>query len=116
MRIPFLSISIAAAGLLLPLVAAIPHASAISLPKTYPTGKVCRAELGHVHWHAANGAKADKMEAQIKAILDWKRFTRFEYGRRWSYWSLAVGHKMTCVHDGDAGVWRCRAEAQPCKS
>lgn len=106
-----------AAAFLLSMAAAAPEAQAVSIPKQMPSGKVCRSNLGiEAHFHAANGVSSDKAAAQTKAIRDWSRFTSFEYGRRWGNWSLAVDHSMTCAHDGNAGVWRCRAEAQPCKS
>lgn len=109
-------VSVLAAAFILPLVTGAPEAAAISLSKRMPDGKLCRVMFGDPHIHAANGAKPDKTEAQIKAIHDWARFTAFEYGRRWADWRYAVHHAMTCVHDPDAGVWRCRAEAQPCKN
>lgn len=93
-----------------------PEADAISLPKKMADGKVCRFEFSDPHIHAANGARPDKTDAQRKAIHDWSRFTAFEYGRRWADWSYAIQHSMTCMHDTDAGVWRCRAEAQPCRT
>lgn len=107
--------AILAAAFFLPMVAGAPATGAISLPKRMPDGKLCRVLLGEPHIHAANGAKPDKTAAQIKAIHDWARFTGFEYGLRWADWSHAVQHSMTCAHDDAAGVWRCRAEAQPCK-
>lgn len=116
MRSPVFRLSLATAALILPVLAFTSDAEAISSPQLYTNGKICRAEFRLPHMHAANGANADLMEAQIKAIRDWMRFTRFEYGRRWASWTLAMGHKMTCDFDGDAQVWRCRAEAQPCKN
>ena len=115
MRCVVSKVSSAGLGLLLPLLVAVPDAEAISLPTLYSNGKICRTEFKKPHIHAANGAKADVVDAQMKAIRDWMRFTKFEYGRRWGSWAWAMGHKMTCAYDGDAQVWRCRAEAQPCK-
>lgn len=106
-----------AAAFIIPMVAITPEAGAVSLPKKMPNGKVCRTNFGiEAHFHGANGAKPSKDAAQTEAIRDWSRFTAFEYGRRWGNWSLAIGHSMTCAHDTNAGVWRCRAEAQPCRS
>lgn len=108
--------AIMAAVFFLPMITVIPEAGAISWSKQMPDGKVCRVLLGEPHVHAANGAMPDKTAAQRKAIRDWSSFTVFEYGRSWGSWSHAIGHSMTCMNDTDAGVWRCRAEAQPCKS
>ena len=103
-------------ALALPL-ASTPEANAISFSSRMSNGKVCRTNFGiEAHVHAANGAHPDWVEAEMKAIHDWMRFTALEYGRRWANWNLAIGHTMTCAHDNDAGVWRCRAEAQPCKT
>lgn len=103
-------------ALALPLVAGVSDAEAFSLPKRMESGKICRAEFGDQHMHAANGAHADELSAKIMAIRDWASFTALEYGRRWANWNLAIDHSMTCSRDKEAGVWRCRAEAQPCRT
>lgn len=82
--------------------------------KKLPSGKVCRVMLGEPHFHGWNGADASKAVARREAIRGWSRFTMFEYGRLYGKWSAAKSRSMKCVHDKDAGVWRCRAEAQPC--
>lgn len=82
--------------------------------KKLANGKTCRVMLGENHFHAANGADASKTRAKSIAIEDWASFVVFEYGRRWGKWSAADKKSMTCMNDKDAGVWRCRAEAQPC--
>jgi len=82
--------------------------------KKLANGKTCRVVLGENHFHAANGAHASKARAKSKAIKDWAGFVVFEYGGRWGKWSAADKKSMTCMNDKDAGVWRCRAEAQPC--
>ena len=82
--------------------------------KKLANGKTCRVILGETHFHAANGAHASKARARAKAIKDWSQFVVFEYGKRWGRWSAADKRSMKCIHDKDAGVWRCRAEAQPC--
>lgn len=105
-----------AIALVLPLMAAAPEAEAVSLPMKYSNGKICRAGILHPHMHAGNSAHVDKTAAQMKAIRDWSSFTSLEYGRRWGHWALAMRHSVKCEHDKDAGVWRCRAEAQPCRS
>jgi|GEM_PF-1879043 len=117
MRKPvFLCGVVLAAVFFLPTITGAPATGAVSLPQRMPNGKVCRTNLYiDAHVHGANGAHPDKTQAQLKAIRDWSRFTIFEYGRRWGHWPLALDHKMICMHDTDAGVWRCRAEAQPCK-
>lgn len=104
-----------AAAFSLPIITGISEAGAISFSERMPDGKLCRVLMGEAHIHAANGARPDKTAAQVKAIRDWSSFTVFEYGQRWGSWSHAVQHSMKCTNDMEAGVWRCRAEAQPCK-
>jgi hypothetical protein len=82
--------------------------------KKLANGKTCRVVFGETHFHAANGADARKARARAIAIEDWVSFVVFEYGKRWSKWSAADKRSMKCINDKDAGVWRCRAEAQPC--
>lgn len=82
--------------------------------KKLANGKTCRVVLGENHFHAANEADASKARAQANAIKDWASFVVFEYGKRWGRWSSANKRSMKCMRDKDAGVWRCRAEAQPC--
>lgn len=82
--------------------------------KKLANGKTCRVVFGETHWHAGNGANARKARAQAGAIDGWSNFVSFEYGRRWGKWSAADKKSMECVKDKDAGVWRCRATAQPC--
>ncbi len=82
--------------------------------KKLANGKTCRVVFGETHMHAANGARPGKAAAEVKAIKDWASFVVFEYGRRWGNWSHADKKSMTCMNDKDAGVWRCRADGQPC--
>ncbi len=86
----------------------------INYGKKLANGKTCRVILGETHMHTANEADASKARAQANAIKDWASFVVFEYGKRWSRWSAADKKSMTCINDTDAGVWRCRAQAQPC--
>lgn len=105
-----------AAALLLPAVTGSTDAEAFSYGKRLANGKTCRVTFGKTHFHDGDGTDASKTSAQARALHGWARFVMFEYGRRWSKWSLAQEHSMACINDTDAGVWRCRAEAQPCKS
>ena len=106
---------IAAAVFALPLVMSSSGAEAFNYPKKLSNGKTCRVLLGQTHWHVGDAANASKAAAQAKAKRHWSRFVAFEYGRKWGNWAAADKHKMTCINDTSAGVWRCRAEAQPCK-
>lgn len=105
-----------AAALVLPVVMGSTDAEAISYGKRLATGKTCRVTFGKTHLHEGDGTNASKTGAQARAIHGWSRFVTFEYGRRWGNWAIAQEHSMECINDTDAGVWRCRAEAQPCKS
>lgn len=87
----------------------------INYGKKLPNGKVCRILLGETHWHTGNSADLNKARAKKRAILDWASFVIFEYGRSWGNWHAADKRAMNCAYDKDAAVWRCRAEAQPCK-
>ena len=107
---------IAAAALALPLVMGSTDAAAISYGKKFPNGKTCRVVFGETHYHAGDGTDANKARAQARAIEGWSSFVMLEYGRRWGKWAAAEKKSMKCLNDTDAGVWRCRAEAQPCKS
>ncbi len=87
----------------------------VNYDKRLPNGKICRVILGETHWHVGNAADRSKSRSQRKAIKDWSGFVVFEYGRRYGRWSVANKRSMRCEHDGDKNVWRCRAEAQPCR-
>jgi hypothetical protein len=82
--------------------------------KKLPNGKTCRIVFGETHWHAGNHTDASRKKAVAGAIDGWSSFVVFEYGRRWGNWAAADKRSMKCIKDTDAGVWRCRAEAQPC--
>jgi hypothetical protein len=96
------------AAFILPMVAGAPDAGASLLTKRMPDGTVCGVDLGEPHMHAANEVHADKTVAQIKAIRDCARFATFEYVPPWGDGSLARDHSMTCMHEEEAGVLRCR--------
>ncbi len=83
--------------------------------KKLPSGKVCRVVLDQDHMHAGNGADPSKSVARAEAKRGWSRFVIFEYGRLYGKWSAADKKSMRCIHDKDGGVWRCRADAQPCQ-
>ena len=88
----------------------------VNYGKILPNGKTCRVLLGGItHWHVGNSADVSKARAKAKAIQGWSSFVIFEYGRVWRRWSAADKKSMRCEKDNDAGVWRCRTEAQPCK-
>ena len=106
---------IAAAVFALPLVMGSSGAQAFSYAKKLSNGKTCRVLLGQTHWHVGDAADASKAAAQAKARRKWSNFASFEYGRKYGKWAAADKRKMICLKDSDAGVWRCRAEAQPCK-
>jgi hypothetical protein len=107
--------AVVAAAFLLPLVAAVPDAEAINYPKKLSNGKTCRVVLGATHWHVGDAADPSKAVAMDRAMRHWSRFVVFEYGRSYGNWTAADKQAMKCAQDTDAGVWRCRAEAQPCK-
>jgi hypothetical protein len=111
----FRSGAIAALAIILPLVMGSTQAEAFNYPKKLSNGKVCRVVFGQTHWHVGDSADANKAVAQAKAVRRWSRFVVFEYGRKWGNWNAADKNAMLCDMDGAAGVWRCRAEAQPCK-
>lgn len=105
----------AAAAFALPLVMNISDAHAINYGKKLANGKTCRVVLGANHFHVGDGADASRAAAEARAIRGWSRFASFEYGRRYGKWAAADKQSMKCIRDKDAGVWRCRAKAQPCK-
>lgn len=87
----------------------------VNYGKKLANGKTCRVLLGGItHWHVGNSADASKSRAKTKAIQKWSSFVVFEYGSAWGRWSAANKRSMRCEKDKDAGVWRCRSEAQPC--
>lgn len=107
--------AVVAAAMFLPLVMGSTQAEAFNFPMKLSNGKTCRVLMGHTHWHGGDSADASKAVAQSKAKRNWSRFVVFEYGRKWGNWNAADKNSMTCARDKDAGVWRCRTRAQPCK-
>lgn len=107
---------IAAAALALPLVMNASPAHAFNYGKKLPNGKTCRVVFGETHLHGGDGTDASRAAAEARAIQRWSRFVSFEYGRKYGKWAAAEKQAMRCAHDTGKGVWRCRADAQPCKS
>jgi len=111
----FKCFAIAAAVLALPLVMNSSAAHAFNYGMKLPNGKTCRVVFGETHMHAGNGADARRATAEARAIRGWSRFVSLEYGRKYGNWTSAEKRSMTCARDTGKGVWRCRADAQPCK-
>ncbi|MCK5497467.1 MAG: hypothetical protein KAI80_13700 [Hyphomicrobiaceae bacterium] len=111
----FRSGAVVAAAIFLPLVMGPTQAEAFNFPMKLSNGKTCRVLMGQTHWHVGDSDDANKAAAQSKAKRNWSRFVVFEYGRRYGNWNAADKSAMKCSRDTIAGVWRCRAEGQPCK-
>ncbi len=107
--------ALVAAAIFLPLVMGSTQAEAFNFPMKLSNGKTCRVLMGQTHWHVGDSDDASKAVAQSKARRNWSRFVVFEYGRSWGNWNAADKSAMKCARDNAAGVWRCRAEGQPCK-
>jgi hypothetical protein len=107
--------AVVAAVIFLPLVMGPTQAEAFNFPMKLSNGKTCRVLMGQTHWHVGDSDDANKAAAQSKAKRNWSRFVVFEYGRKYGNWNTADKSAMKCSRDTIAGVWRCRAEGQPCK-
>ena len=106
--------AVVAVAIFLPLVMGSTQAEAFNFPMKLSNGKTCRVLMGQTHWHVGDADDASKAAAQSKAKRNWSRFVSFEYGRKYGNWNAADKSAMKCAKDAAAGVWRCRAEAQPC--
>jgi hypothetical protein len=107
--------AVVAAVIFLPLIMGSTQAEAFNFPMKLSNGKICRVLMGKTHWHVGDSDDASKAVAQSKARRNWSRFVVFEYGRKYGNWNAADKSAMICDKDSYAGVWRCRAEGQPCK-
>jgi len=81
------------------------------LEKKYVAGHLCMT--GHLH-NGQSGAWRTEAEARQAAIRSWQGFIRFEHGRAWADYRIALQKTVKCTKTSD-GQSSCTVKANACR-